>query len=239
MLILLADTRKKLLWLWLVFTAIIVLLIFIQTLSGKFEDIESKAWLWAFTHLLPALLLLITAVLMNRNPSKVLLSSTFRMTYIATLTYLLLVLMTLLALPFATINQSIEEYFSQSYMWLVPFQVILLITFGILYFKKETIFRPNAAIMQEFVSKKAEFAQRKGNTLQSEAFELLIADDKMPEVLDLLKAHLKSSTNDIVLLQSQYTEWQQQRDMNLLSADELQRTLNRLMLAVVSYIEKL
>ena len=239
MLILLADTRKKLLWLWLVFTAIIVLLIFIQTITGKFEDIENKAWLWAFTHLLPALLLLITAVLMNKNPSKVLLSSTFRLIFMATLTYLLLVLMTLLAMPFATIKQSIQEYFNQSYMWLVPFQVVLLITFGILYFKKETYFRPNAAIMKEFVSKKAEFAQRKGNTIQSEAFELLIADDKMPEVLDLLKARLKSSTNDIVLLESQYTEWQQQRDMNLLSADELQRTLNRLMLAVVSYIEKL
>ncbi|MCB0545513.1 MAG: hypothetical protein KDC70_18445, partial [Saprospiraceae bacterium] len=62
MLVLLADTRKKLLWLWLGFTAFIMLLFFLQTLAGKYEDIESKAWGWVFAHLLPTLLLLFAAV---------------------------------------------------------------------------------------------------------------------------------------------------------------------------------
>lgn len=239
MLVLLIDTRKKLLWLWLIFTAIIVVLMFIQTINGKFEDIETNAWTWAFTNLLSPLLLLIVAILMNKNPSKVLLSATFRIIYMATLTYLLLVSLSLLALPIATRNQSIEVYFNQSYLWLLPFQGIILIIFGILYFKKETYFRPNAAIMQEFMVKKAEFAQRNGRGLQTLAFNLLIAEQKMAEVLDFLKAHLKGNMNDIILLQSQYMEWQHQRDLNLVSTEELQRTMNRLTLAVINYIEKL
>jgi hypothetical protein len=151
MFVLLADTRKKLLWLWLIFTAIIILLFLIQTISGKFEDILGTAWLWVFVNLLPSLLLLFVAVLLNKNPSKVLLVNTFRAVYISASAYLLLLLVTLLALPFATINNSIEGYLKDAYLWLMPFQLILITVFSLLYFRKENLLRPNAAIMQEYV----------------------------------------------------------------------------------------
>lgn len=239
MLVLLADTRKKLLQLWLIFTAVLVLLIFVQTLTGKFEDIELKAWSWVFAHLLPALLLLFVAVLFNKNPSKVLMLATFRAVYAGALAYLLLLTLTLLALPMATVNWSIEEYLAKSYTWLVPFQSILLLAFGLLYFRKEPFFRPNTAIMQQYVAKKAEFAQRTGNVLQVQAFELLISDDGVGAALEHLRSHLKTDENAIILLQSQYTEWIKQRDLNLLPPDALQRELNRLTMAVTGFIEKI
>lgn len=239
MLVLLADTRKKLLQLWLVFAAVLVLLIFVQTLTGKYEDIEAKAWGWVFAHLLPALLLLLAAVLLNKNPSKVLMLTTFRAVYAAALAYLLLLTLTLLALPMATVNWSIEDYLAKSYTWLVPFQATLLLAFALLYFRKEPFFRPNTAIMQQYVAKKAEFAQRTGNVLQVQAFELLISDGGVGAALEHLRSHLKTDENAIILLQSQYNEWTKQRDLNLLPPDALQRELNRLTMAATGFIEKI
>lgn len=238
MLILLADTRKKLLWLWLGFTAVLVILFFIQTLTGKYEGIEGKAWTWVFAHLLPALLLLFAAVLLNKNPSKVLLRTTFRAVYFGALAYLLLITVTLFSLPFATANWSIEEYLSKSYTWLMPFQVVLLAAFALLYFRKEPLFRPNAAIMQQYISKKAEFARRTGNAAQVQAFELLISDGGVGAALEILRSQSKIAENDVVLLQSQYANWIKQRDFNLLPPDALQRELNRLTMAAVGFIEK-
>ncbi|MBV6442836.1 MAG: hypothetical protein DYG98_07220 [Haliscomenobacteraceae bacterium CHB4] len=239
MLILLADTRKKLLWLWLGFTAVLVLLVFVQTLAGKYEGIEAQAWGWAFVQLLPALLLLFLAVLLNKNPSKVLMRATFLLVYFGALTYLLLVAVTLFALPVATGNWSIEEYLAKSYLWLVPFQIILLAAFSLLYFRKESLFRPNPAIMQQYVAKKAEFAQRTGHVAQVQAFQLLVGDNGLGATLEHLRGHLQSEGNAIVVLQNQHNEWIKQRDLNLLPPDALQRELNRLTMATIGFVEKM
>ncbi|HRI59565.1 MAG TPA: hypothetical protein PK228_07570, partial [Saprospiraceae bacterium] len=192
MLILLADTRKKLLWLWLGFTAVLVLLIFVQTLTGKFEDIEGQAWAWVFVNLLPGLSLLFAAVLLNKNPSKVLLRATFRAVYFGALAYLLLLTVTLFALPVATANWSIEEYLAKTYIWLLPFQAVLLISFTMMYFRKEPLFRPSAAIIQQYVSVKAEYARRVGNASQMRAFDLLVADGGLGPTLEYLRTYLKA-----------------------------------------------
>jgi Effector-associated domain 11 len=239
MLILLADTRKKLLWLWISFTAIITLFVLIQTLTGKLEGIVSSTWLWAFINLLPALVVLLIGVLLNKNPSKVVLKTAFQFIYIASLAYLLFVLGTQFAIPMAAINQSIEDYLKQSYIWLIPFQVILILAFSIIYFRKMPFFKPNEKILLELVNKKAEYAQRKGITSQEQAYEMLLADDKMNDLFEYLKTHAKTGKNDILLIQSQYNEWQRQRDLNLLLSEELQRELNRITLASINYIEKL
>lgn len=239
MLVLLADTRKKLLWLWLGFTAVLVLLIFVQTMTGKFEDIEGKAWTWIFVHLLPALSLLLLAVLLNKNPSKVLMRAMFRLVYFGALTYLLFLTLTLFAIPARPEQWSIEEYLSKSYLWLAPFQAVLLAAFVLLYFRKEPLFRPNAAIMQQYVAKKAEFAQRTGHVSQVQAFQLLAGDGSVGTALEYLRSHLISEENAIVVLQNQYAEWMKQRDLNLLPPDALQRELNRLTMAAIGFIEKL
>ena len=239
MLVLLTDTRKKLLWLWLGFTAGLVLLVFVQTLTGKLEDIEGTAWAWVFAHLLPGLLLLFAAVLLNKNPSKVLLRATFRAVYAGALAYLLMLVLTLFVLPVATANWSIEEYLAKSYLWLMPFQAVLLLAFAVMYFRKEPRFSPNAAIMEQYVSKKAEFAQRTGNLAQVQAFRMLITDGGLGAALEHLRSHLPAASNDIAVLQNQYAEWTKQRDLNLLSPDALQRELNRLTMTTAGYVEKL
>ena len=238
MLVLLADTRKKLLWLWLGFTAGLVLLFFVQTIAGKYEDIEAQAWTWLFVQILPGILLLWAAVLLNKNPSKVLMRATFRAVYAAALAYLLLVSVTLLALPMATANWSIAAYFAQSYTWLLPFQAVLLILFGWLYFRKEMLFRPNAAILQQYVEKKAEFARRGANSIQMQAFEHLMAEGGLAATLDFLRSRYPDN-NDVLVLQNQLAGWKNQADLNLSSQEVLQRELNRMTLAAIAIIEKL
>jgi len=238
MLILLADTRKKLLWLWLGFSVGLVLLAFVQTLNGKFELVERQAWGWLFIQLLPGLGLLLAAVLLNKNPSKVLMQATFRAVYVGTLAYLLLITLTFFALPMAVANWSIEEYLTKSHTWLLPIQAILLIAFYIMYFRKEPLFRPNAAILQQYVSKKAEFAQRTGNVAGAQVFELLVSDGGLGAALEYLRDHEKTDTNAVVLLQNQYAEWTKQRDLNLLPPDALQRELNRMTMAAIGFAEK-
>lgn len=238
MLVLLADTRKKLLWLWLGFTAVLVLLVFIQTLAGKYEAIEGQAWGWIFAQILPGLVLLATAVLLNKNASKIVMRATFWAVYFGALAYLLLVSITLLALPAATVHWSIEEYFGQSYTWLLPFQAVLLILFGWLYFRKEMLFRPNAAILQQYVEKKAEFARRGANSIQMQAFEHLMAEGGLAATLDFLRSRYPDN-NDVLVLQNQLAGWKNQADLNLSSQEVLQRELNRMTLAAIAIIEKL
>ncbi len=239
MLLLLADTRKRLLWLWLGFTAALILLVFVQTLTGKLEGIEMQAWGWIFAQLLPVLGLLFAAVLMNKNPSKVLLRATFLALYVGALAYLLLVTLTLFALPLATKNWSIETYLAKSYAWLLPFQVVLLLAFALLYFRKEPLFRPNAAILQQYVAKKAEFAQRIGSVQQGEAFDLLIAEEGVGPTLNYLRSQPKTDVDGVVMLQGQHAEWLKQRDLNLLPPEALQRDLNRMTMAAIDFMEKL
>jgi glucan phosphoethanolaminetransferase (alkaline phosphatase superfamily) len=238
MLILLADFRKKLLWLWLSFTAIIMVFCLIQTLTDKLENIVGTTWLWAFINLLPALVLLLVAVLLNKNPSKVVLKTAFQLVFVATCAYLLFVLGTQWTIPFATMNRSIEEYLQQSYIWLVPFQLVLMAAFGILYFRKIPLFKPNEKILLEMVDIKMAYAKANNLTQRSHAFNMLV-DDKMNELFTFLRSHLTSDANDVVVLQGQYNEWIRQRDLNLSTPQELQIALNKLTLASINYVEKL
>jgi hypothetical protein len=239
MLVLLSNTRKKLLWLWLIATAIIMLLILMQTLMGVYEDIIGTAWMWAFVNLLPSLVLLYVVTLLNKNAAKLVLKSIFQSVYFGALAYLFCMFFFLIARPLAPSDQSIEAYLRMSYTLLMPFQILLLLIFSILYFKKEPLFLPNAAIIKDYTTKKAEMAQGKGNLKQEQAFSLLLEEPDLSKVLSFLHANLKEDTNDIVLMQSQYTTWQREKNLNLSSPDVLQRRLNNMTLAVSNYIEKL
>jgi Effector-associated domain 11 len=239
MLVLLADSRKKLLWLWLGFTAVIMLFTLIQTVTGKLEDIVGTTWLWVFINLLPALVLLLVAVLLNKNPSKVVLKTAFHLVFVATCAYLLFVLATQWTIPLATRDRSIEDYLQQSYIWLVPLQLVLIIAFSILYFRKTPLFMPNEKILLEIVNKKAEYAKRTSNVKQQQAFDMLIAGDKMNDLFSFLRTHVTTDTNDVIVLQGQYNEWTRQRDLNLATPEELKIALNKLTLASINYVEKL
>lgn len=234
MLILLAETRKKLLGLWIGFSAAIALLVLAQTVAARYETIEGLAWAWTAVVLLPTLLLLFSAVLLHKNPSKVLLYSSFRAVYAGTMGYGMFIAVTLLSIPLALRQFSMEQYLRVSLLWLLPFQVLLLVILWLMYFRKEQLILPNARLMQEYVSKKSEFALKNGTPAQIQAFQLLIQEDGAGKTLAFLRNG--TNANDVILLQGRYARWREQRDLNLQAPDALQRELNNITMAVVDLI---
>lgn len=239
MLIQLAETRKKLLWLWLAFTVLIIGLVLVQTITGKYNGMKGTAWVWALGNLLPSLVLLYTTLLLNKNASKFIVSAAFWAIYVGALVYLLCLIAYLLATPFAMSNARLDDYLMQSFGFLVPFQLFLMGLFGLLYFREAPLFTPNAAIIGTYVNDKAVAAQGTGNLRQQQAFTALTQDADLSNVLTLLRAHLPEETSNIVLLQSRYATWQRDKNLDLAAPEVLQRQLNNLTCSIVHFIEKL
>jgi hypothetical protein len=237
MLILLTDTRKKLLGLWMTGTGVVILFVLLQTLTGKLEEIEGTAWTWVFVNLLPTLLLLFVAAIRNKNPSKVLYLATFRALVGCLAGYLLLMLVTLLVIPVAVRQWSIEQYFQYSWYWLLPLQIVLLVVLGMLYFRRENQVRPNGTMMVEYLSKKLEFATRTGNLLQAKALKMLTEDNGLEKTLVFLQESVKLISNDLLLLSARFFQWKEGRDLNTVDQETLQREFNRMTLALIDLIE--
>jgi Effector-associated domain 11 len=241
--ILLADTRKKLLWAWLIFTAVFIGLVLFMTLTNRFEDIEGAAWLWALSSVLPMLAMLYGGVVMNPQPSKVIKKAYFQVIFYGAIAYLLLVLMTLFGLPMWLNNHpegSVLDYFKQSYLWLIPFQIVLLVATWILYFQKTKLDRPNKKILLEYAQKKADYANRFGSLAQKRGFGSLLEND-YPSVFESLEKNLtdKDDRNTALILSGQYTDLTEQRNLDTIEPAEAQRELNRITLVLVELIEKM
>ena len=152
--------------------------------------------------------------------------------------------MTQFGLSAGTGDQSIYDYFMQSYMWLIPFQIILLAVFTSLFYRKQAIFQPNEKIIKDHFKEKAQTALDQNNSFQQEAFDKLINGD-YEDLFEQLKHQTKEIANDSdkynesVLLQSQYNEWKKNTEMNLIDTKDAQITLNRISMAIVGLIDEL
>ena len=86
--------------------------------------------------------------------------------------------MTLFSMTAGAAQQSLADYFRQSYQWLLPFQVVLMAVYALLYFREEALFKPNEKIIKGHMEQKAKkAASAKNNLPQQQAFEQLIAND--------------------------------------------------------------
>ena len=54
-----SDARKRLVVQWMIFTSIIFVIYFIQTLTGRYEKYEDKVWEWLFKLIILSLSLMI------------------------------------------------------------------------------------------------------------------------------------------------------------------------------------
>jgi hypothetical protein len=240
--ILLADTRKKLLNVWMIFAAFILGLFLLMTFVGKFEDIEGRSWLWLLTQLLPMLTLLFIGVTLNPQPSKVIKKTYFQTVFYGAIAYLLLVLMTLMGMQLWLLSNtegSILDYFQLSCFWLLPFQAVLLVTVYILYFQNTKLLQANEKILLAYAQKKAEHANRFGSLVQKQAFDHLLKND-YSSVFDLLEKNLtdKDDRNMSVVIKGQFSELNRQTGFGTLEPAEAQRVLNRITLALIEMIEK-
>ena len=242
MLILLKDTKRNLLWLWLGFSIPVLLLVLIQTISGKFEGIEGTAWTWVAINLFPVLGLLLFGAIQNKYPGKPIQIFIFRIIWITSFLFLLLLLMTLLGMTAGTANQSIESYLNQSYKWLLPFQILLIGIFFLLYFKKRSIFQVNEKILKNHIQSKANKAKQQANLPQQQAFDQLQAGN-YTQLFDHLQNHFNDTSSDehtaTVVFQSRYNKWKNDTDLDVVDKAEAQRSLNELVVSLADFISKM
>ncbi len=237
----LADLRKKLLWLWITIAGLIIALFIFMTLVNTFEGVELAAWVWALGTLLPPLTLLFLDIILN--PFKVVKKSTFWLIYYCALSYLLLALATIVGMQAwldTHTSQNIADYFQQSYLWILPFQGLLLVGFGILFFQHKKTIQASEKMPPNYIQQKAEYAHQFGNDRQQKAFDLLLNND-FNNLFEFLKIEYNEGTelSGILLLQSQYNAIQQKLDFNTADPTAMQIEHNRIFLALTSLIEKL
>ncbi len=242
MLVLVKNIRKKLLFLWVGFSVPILLLVILQTITGKFDSVLGIAWVGV--NLLPVLMLLFIGAMQNKQGNKVIFRYIFWIILVFSIMYLSLLLLTQFGLSARPIGQTVNSYFLQSYKWLVPFQIFLLLVFSALFYRRQALFQPNEKIIKNHLKEKAKAAHNQNKTFQEEAFDKLSESD-FENLFEQLKQHTKDvindseKFNDTILLQSRYSEWKKKTEMDLINTREAQIILNQISMALVNLIDEL
>jgi len=241
MLTLISKIKKQLLWLWLGFSIPALLLVFVQTIAGKYTEIEATPWIWAGINILPGFSILLFGAIRNKGAGKFVQTFIYRIILVAVIAYLLLVLMTLFSMTAGSAEQSLATYFQRSYQWLLPFQLLLMGVFGLLYFREEAMFKPNEKMIKDHVAKQMKKASAKNNVSQQTAFELLVANDYPKLFENLLQRFEKEEEKkgQLFLLQAQHSEWVKKTNLGLMNEKDAQLTINRITMALINMIERL
>ena len=131
--------KKNLATLWFVLVGLVFLLMFFQTLNGKFEKNVNEAWGWLFPTVLPTLSLILTVFVFDmRNTQKQVVKVDrfyFRLVFSLSLFYMIIILLILLSQPFT--GQPIITLMKDSNIYLGPIQAIISGAMGLFFVKKE------------------------------------------------------------------------------------------------------
>lgn len=235
--IILAHKQYRLLRSWTILSAIIVLIIFLQTMLGRFAGEPLPAWVWVMLSLLPATLVIYTGIYLGKNGTKVVHQSTFQWIYFTAILYLLLVLGTLLALPFAIINNdfTLPGYFQTSYAWLLPFQGVLILALSLLFFRKEGMPLEDTASPAVVATENLALPEAiKKNCRQH------IAKNEIAEAFQQIEEHFKQEEKALpeafVVLERRYNDVMNEKKVDTIEPQAAQRELNRIAIALLQML---
>lgn len=240
---LLAETRRACLRVVLVGTALILLLIFAQTIGRILSGVEAQAWGWVFVVVLPVMLVLWASTLLNRYPAKIVHPNAHQSLVWGSFSYQLFALATLLAEPFAMREAlSLVDYLALSLWWMLPMEVILLLGYWLVFYRKDLFFKPSEQVILDFAKQKAADWKGKGNLLRQQCFELLASND-LPGLFQKMKTEFeKSSQEDFkatLLLENQFNSVDRDRALNIVDFKEAQIILNRIVMGALNLVEKI
>lgn len=131
--------RLKLAGLWLAGSGLVGLMLVAQSLTGKYHDKVQEVWSWALPTILPVLSLILTvlgagALVQDSDKSQVK-RGFFRIAYLLSVIYLLLVTATIVLEPFTSFESL--ALMKLSNLWLAPFQALVTSALGALFFSKQ------------------------------------------------------------------------------------------------------
>ena len=241
---LLSDSRIRALRAWNISFGLVLLLVLIQTATGKFSGIEATAWLWVAAVLLPGFILLNASAWLNKSPSKIVHPGAHRAMIAATIVYLGLVLCVLLfsQAAIAQNDYGLDTWLMRSLWILLPFQSLILVSFWLVFFRRENILKPSAAAMLDLVNKKVGQAQRQKNTTRLQCLELVASND-LPGAFEQLTAYFEkkdqANLHTVIALNGQYSTLLRETQLNTIDPAQSQRNLNRIAIALIELAEKI
>lgn len=236
--VILVQVQRRLLRLWNVLTILILTVVFLQTILGRFEGEPIPAWIWLFLHILPCTVLLYLGIYFYTHSVKIITLFAFRAVYWFTFTYLLLVLGTIIAEPFAIQynNYTLPEYLQLSYTWLIPFNCLLIAAYGILFFYKKAL--PTIRNTQE-ETKEAPETLTKLNvpaTLKNQCRKH-IENNQLSAIFKVLSAHYQNQLPDQVLaLQRRHKEVQEEKINDTIEPAAARRELNKITITLLKML---
>lgn len=236
---LLSNSRKKCLATWTTGFGFLLVLMIVQTVTGKLGEDAAMAWGWFFVNALPGLVLLLASLFGNRRPQKILPDGAHRALLAAAFCFTVATVVTLLVEPFAQFSGvGLGDWLRRSLLWLGPLNGLVLAAFWLVFLKKEAVFLPNEKIVLDFaVRKAADWAGSDRLSFQKKAIGF-ITKGELGAAFESLGEHFgQRLSSDIVLLQGQHATLVRDRDLGLVDPETAQRQLNRLTIGLIDLLE--
>lgn len=132
------KAKKKLAILWFTGAGIIFLIIFLQTVLGKYGDEAEQTWSWFLPTIMPTLSLIIGVLVVDAKKEEGEEESVkkffFKLTYTLSFIYLVVVFSTILIEPFSPFTSF--DLMERSNLWLAPFQGLTSASLGVFFVQK-------------------------------------------------------------------------------------------------------
>ena len=140
------DVRNRLAWIWIIGFCLVVMIMVVESLLNVYKspsaDMTQEAWSWLLPTLMPSVGLIIT-VLTYTALDPTMTGSVVRRSFVPiaigiSIFYLLLVLLTILAQPFASHSpKEAVAAMHTSNLWLGPIQGLVASAIGVLFASEE------------------------------------------------------------------------------------------------------
>ncbi len=245
---LLSESKNKILRGWYILSALLIVFVLIQQVTGKIESvegtIEGTVWLWVFVQILPCALLLNTYIFINKYSDKAIHPNIHKALQGGSILFFILVFMTFF-LSQAAIEMNdygLDVYFSKSYKYLLPVNLLLLIGMGFVFLTQKNFLKPaNEAIIAIAKEKEAQAIQ-KAKLKRRACLSHIIAHD-FDKTFDTMKAFFEGQdaelSKHLTLLQSQYSQIIEEKKLNTIEEDKAQTTLNRITIGLIDLAENI
>lgn len=206
---------KKLLQTWLIGIVPSLLIVLVQSFTGKYEGENNTAWQWFFINTLPSILL-ISFVFFKNSKSEVLVlpERKFKLLRWISVLYIVIILGSLLLLPLSEVVA--VEALNKSYFWLLPFQLLFIIMFSTAVFGKKL------NVDEELFEDVYKDSDYDPNDIHS-----LLAHNQLGKAFDWLRAR-KVNHEALPLLENRYHKLQQDRKAGIVSVENARLEHNQI-----------
>jgi hypothetical protein len=135
----LRKCKKQIAILWFAGAGVVFFLVLFQTLFGHYGAKADDAWSWFLPTVMPTLSLIVGVLVSDaigkQKRDKVVDRFFYRLSFILSLSYLILVAFTILMQPFSSLYPL--QFLKQSHLWLGPFQGLVTASLGAFFVRGE------------------------------------------------------------------------------------------------------